>query len=175
VNREAGRLNGRMAAALAATLVFGFAAAAAAQAAPPDRRIALFQTAGFPATDVPAVPPAVLTEALAGLPADTFADPAELAAGLNAGGHAVLLLPYGSAFPLEAWDAIRAFLDAGGGLVVLGGRTFDPAAEAAQRLIVRRLSERPPGLLALIREALAKPKQAKPEGNYIPLAPKARQ
>ncbi len=121
-----------MAAVLAAALVFGFAAAAAAQAAPPDRRIALFQAAGFPATDVPAVPPAVLTEALAGLSADTFADPAELAAGLNAGGHAVLLLPYGSAFPLEAWDAIRAFLDAGGGLVVLGGAPFhQPVYRAA--------------------------------------------
>ena len=65
--------------------------------------------------------------------------------------------------------------DSTGGLVVLGGRTFDPAAEAAQRLIVRRLSERPPGLLALIREALDKPQQAKPGGNTIPPVPKAGQ
>jgi len=121
-----------VAAVLAAALVFGFAAAAAAQAAPSDRRIALFQADGFPATDAPAVPPAVLAEALADLAVDRFDDPTELAARLDARDHAVLVLPYGSAFPLEAWDAIRAFLDAGGGLVVLGGAPFhQPVYRAA--------------------------------------------
>lgn len=124
MNREAGRLNGRVAAVLIAALVFGYASAVAARVAPSDRRVALFQAEGFPTADAPAVPPAVLAEAMDGLPADTFADPAGLAAGLNASVHAALVLPYGSAFPLEAWDAIRAFLDAGGGLVVLGGAPF---------------------------------------------------
>ena len=52
-----------------------------------------------------------------------------------------LLLPYGSAFPLEAWPAIRGFLKAGGGLVVLGGAPFEqpvrrlaPAADGDARL-----------------------------------------
>jgi hypothetical protein len=36
----------------------------------------------------------------------------------------VLILPYGSAFPLECWPAIRNFLGMGGGLVVLGGAPF---------------------------------------------------
>jgi hypothetical protein len=34
------------------------------------------------------------------------------------------VLPYGSAFPLEAWPAIRDFVKQGGGLVVLGGAPF---------------------------------------------------
>jgi len=117
-------VNSRVAAVLAAALVFGFASAAAAQVAPSDRRIALFQADGFPATEAPVVPPAVLTEALAGLAVDRYGDPTELAVRLDARDHAVLVLPYGSAFPLEAWDAIRTFLGAGGGLVVLGGAPF---------------------------------------------------
>ncbi|HOT01463.1 MAG TPA: hypothetical protein PLY66_10695, partial [Acidobacteriota bacterium] len=117
-------MNSRVAAVLAAALVFGFASAAAAQVAPSDRRIALFQADGFPATEAPVVPPAVLTEALAGLAVDRYGDPTELAVRLDARDHAVLVLPYGSAFPLEAWDAIRTFLGAGGGLVVLGGAPF---------------------------------------------------
>ena len=47
--------------------------------------------------------------------------------------------------------------DSSGGLAVLGGRTYDPVAEAQQRLVVRRVSERPPGLLALIGEARRTP------------------
>ena len=36
----------------------------------------------------------------------------------------VLVLPYGSAFPLDAWPRIRGFLRRGGGLAVLGGAPF---------------------------------------------------
>ena len=36
----------------------------------------------------------------------------------------MLVLPYGSAFPLEAWPAIRELVKQGGGLVVLGGAPF---------------------------------------------------
>jgi hypothetical protein len=36
----------------------------------------------------------------------------------------VLVLPYGSAFPADAWPAIRDFVREGGGLVVLGGAPF---------------------------------------------------
>jgi hypothetical protein len=35
-----------------------------------------------------------------------------------------LILTYGSAFPLDAWDAVRAFIWDGGGIVVLGGAPF---------------------------------------------------
>ncbi len=36
----------------------------------------------------------------------------------------VLVLPYGSAFPVDAWPSIRDFLKSGGGLAVLGGAPF---------------------------------------------------
>jgi len=116
---------GRMAAVLAAAwAVAAVVAAAPTETAPAGRRLALFQAGGFPTADAPPVPPAVLAEALDGLAGDVFGDPAELAARLNIRDHTVLVLPYGSAFPLEAWEAIRAFLNAGGGLVVLGGAPF---------------------------------------------------
>jgi hypothetical protein len=40
----------------------------------------------------------------------------------------LLVLPYGSVFPEEAWGAIKQFLDRGGDLLVLGGRPFTRAA-----------------------------------------------
>jgi hypothetical protein len=40
----------------------------------------------------------------------------------------LLVLPYGSAFPEEAWPAIKDFLDRGGNLLVLGGMPFTRAA-----------------------------------------------
>ena len=40
----------------------------------------------------------------------------------------LLVLPYGSAFPEEAWSAIKSFLDRGGNLLVLGGMPFTRAA-----------------------------------------------
>jgi len=36
----------------------------------------------------------------------------------------VLVLPYGSAFPEDDWPAMKAFLERGGNLVVIGGRPF---------------------------------------------------
>ncbi len=43
-------------------------------------------------------------------------------------GARLLVLPYGSAFPEEAWPAIKQFLDRGGNLLVLGGMPFTRAA-----------------------------------------------
>jgi hypothetical protein len=40
----------------------------------------------------------------------------------------LLVLPYGSVFPEEAWPAIKQFLDRGGNLLVLGGMPFTRAA-----------------------------------------------
>lgn len=44
----------------------------------------------------------------------------------------LLVLPYGSVFPEEAWPAIKQFLDRGGDLLVLGGRPFTRAAYREQ-------------------------------------------
>ena len=52
----------------------------------------------------------------------------------------MLVLPYGSAFPLEAWPAIRDFVKHGGGLVVLGGAPFHQPVRQEKG----RLRPRPP-------------------------------
>jgi hypothetical protein len=88
------------------------------------RKAALFRTEGFPTVDAPAIDGATLDAALAGLPVETLGGSAALAEGLRLDRVDVLILPYGSAFPVEAWPAIQAFVRGGGGLVVLGGAPF---------------------------------------------------
>ncbi len=89
------------------------------------RRIACFLAEGFPTFDAPAVPAEIVRRALGDLTVEYFADPVSLAGGLEKGAFKALLLPYGSAFPAEAWPAIRAFLTRGGSLVYLGGDPFN--------------------------------------------------
>jgi hypothetical protein len=87
-------------------------------------RVALFRSAGFPAVDAPPIADAVLDAAIRDLPIDVLATPEAMNARLRVRRFDVLVLPYGSAFPLASWSAIRAFLERGGGLVVLGGAPF---------------------------------------------------
>src|SRR5262245_57938191 len=97
--------------------------APASEAARP-RRAAGFRAPGFPTVDASPIAPAVLDEALQGLPVQALGSPRELSERLSTRDFDVLVLPYGSAFPLEAWPAIRTFVRGGGGLVVLGGAPF---------------------------------------------------
>ena len=60
------------------------------------------------------------------LPDAQFASTAELKDRLTSA--KLLVLPYGSAFPEDAWADIYAFLQRGGNLLVLGGRPFTRAA-----------------------------------------------
>lgn len=123
-----------VATALAATALAAALAAPGAEAQPglnvdprdPGHppRAAIFRARGFPTVDAPAIGDAVLAEALAGLPVDRLGSVAALERDLDPARYDVLVLPYGSAFPLEAWPAIRDFVSAGGGLVVLGGAPF---------------------------------------------------
>jgi Beta-galactosidase len=82
----------------------------------------VFWEEGFPTVDSEPIPHAALTQALgedavfAGI--DGLRDPAALA---NAD---LLVLPYGSAFPAEAWSAILGYLQGGGNLLTLGGQPF---------------------------------------------------
>lgn len=98
-------------------------------AAPPSpprdsARLALFGADAFPTVDAPATSAAVLEQALSGLPVDVARTAEALSELLAAASTRVLVLPHGSAFPLEAWPAIARFLRHGGGLVVLGGAPF---------------------------------------------------
>lgn len=124
-------------AALAGAVVASLPAAAQPDleldARDPERaaRAALFRAPGFPTVDAPEVSGAVLDEALAGLPVDTLGSVSELAEGLRLERYDALVLPYGSAFPLDAWIPIRAFVERGGSLVVLGGAPFHQPVRSA--------------------------------------------
>ncbi|HEY3052871.1 MAG TPA: hypothetical protein VGK04_05715 [Thermoanaerobaculia bacterium] len=82
--------------------------------------IAIFRAGGFPTVDAAPISQPVLDEALAGLSVETLDDLRKLSVQK----HSLLILPYGSAFPLDAWPDIRDFVKQGGNLVVLGGAPF---------------------------------------------------
>jgi len=104
------------------SLILSVAASAAA------RRVIVFRTAGFPTVDAPPISDITLDRALRGFPVDTLDDLQKLPPSTDA----VLLLPYGSAFPLEAWPQLRDFIKRGGGLVILGGAPLhQPVLRAA--------------------------------------------
>jgi hypothetical protein len=84
---------------------------------------AAFVAEGFPTVDAPALGNA-LDAAFVGLPVARAGTPSRLAALLQRADIGALILPYGSAFPVEAWGSIRSFLANGGSLVVLGGAPF---------------------------------------------------
>ncbi len=84
----------------------------------------VFIEPGFPAADS-AVPSAQLS---AILPGAQPADANHMQAALAADSTRLLVLPYGSSFPEDAWPAIKQFLDRGGNLLVLGGMPFTRAA-----------------------------------------------
>jgi hypothetical protein len=85
--------------------------------------IVVFHEDGFPAADCAPAPDSFLHHAL---PGAEFASAGELKARLASG--KLLVLPYGSAFPEEAWGDIFGFLQRGGNLLVIGGRPFTRAA-----------------------------------------------
>ena len=87
--------------------------------------VVVFSERDFPAADCPAASQRQLESILGG---SRFASAEQLPAALENGGTRLLVLPYGSAFPEEAWPAIFAFLQKGGNLLVLGGRPFTRSA-----------------------------------------------
>ncbi len=99
---------------LAGLVLLGFVWLSGAAA---PAQVAVFWQPGFPSAAGEAVPREVLAQAL---PGARFADLAQVKAGALAGAK-MLVLPYGSAVPVEGWATISAFLDAGGSLLVAGG------------------------------------------------------
>jgi hypothetical protein len=97
--------------------------AAGGQAATPP--IVIFFDAGFPAADT-ATPTQADLKAL--VPSAGVATADKLADILADAGTRLLILPYGSAYPEDEWQAIHDFLWRGGNLLVLGGAPFTRAA-----------------------------------------------
>jgi hypothetical protein len=85
----------------------------------------VFSEPGFPAADS-ASPSAQQLAAM--LPGAQSARADQLQTALAAPATHLLILPYGSAFPEQAWPAIKQFLDRGGNLLVLGGMPFTRVA-----------------------------------------------
>ena len=81
-------------------------------------RVVVFEQSGFPTVDSQRVSHATLAKA--------FDDASFVGIdGLKELKDADLfVLPYGSAFPAEAWDAVHAYLNSGGNLLVIGGQPF---------------------------------------------------
>ena len=86
--------------------------------------VVVFSAANFPAADT-ARPAQTELESL--FPGSNFASVSELKTALGLPETRLLVLPYGSAFPEDAWEEIYAFLKRGGNLFVVGGRPFTRA------------------------------------------------
>ena len=112
---------------------------------------------GFPTVESQPVSQAVLKEALSEKSTDLqFATVEELGRGVRRETD-LLVLPYGSAFPVEAWAAIEDYLQRGGALLVIGGQPFrvpvmtatgqpvlqDPQDRFARKLGIRHSYEAP--------------------------------
>ncbi len=89
------------------------------------RSVVVFTESKFPAADSAAPTPEQLA---ADFPRAELVGASQLSTSLAASEARLLLLPYGSAFPEEAWPVIKQFLDRGGNLLVLGGKPFARAA-----------------------------------------------
>jgi hypothetical protein len=101
-------------------LVSSAAVLAAAAQTPPvasHTRVAVFQEPGFPSVDIDPLGRDALDEALRGFDV-SWVDEAGLA---DLSRIDLLITPYGSAFPIAAWEQILAYLRRGGNWVNLGG------------------------------------------------------
>jgi hypothetical protein len=79
----------------------------------------VFWQPGFPTVDSEPIDRNVLSQALTGA---VFADLKTLNDPATLDGADLFVLPYGSAVPTDAWNAIRTYLRAGGNLLVIGGQ-----------------------------------------------------
>jgi hypothetical protein len=105
------------------TLLFFIFLVALASTASAQSGMVIFREAGFPSADSAPAPEALLQHVFSNA---QFAPAAELKGSLSSAN--LLVLPYGSAFPEEAWADIYLFLQRGGNLIVIGGRPFTRAA-----------------------------------------------
>ncbi len=101
----------------------GIAAARSLLGAEDRPRVAVFFDPGFPGADDFGLNRDQLSTALSDFKV-TFLTAAEMETGLPGGGYRLLINPYGSAFPVGGWEAIRDHLSRGGSLLNLGGIPF---------------------------------------------------
>ncbi|HUK31409.1 MAG TPA: cellulase family glycosylhydrolase [Candidatus Acidoferrum sp.] len=91
--------------------------------------VIVFWEDGFPAADT-AQPSRGALNAL--FPGAAFTTADHLSDALSAEETKLLVMPFGAAFPEQAWTVIHGYFDRGGNLLVLGGRPFTRAAYKEQ-------------------------------------------
>jgi hypothetical protein len=101
--------------------LFCFVAFAIRLCAQTPSGIVVLDEPGLPVIDTAPVPMTLLRQAL---PTAVFCPAADLNRRLSDPAAALLILSYGSVFPLDQWRAIEDFLARGGNLLTLGGRPF---------------------------------------------------
>ncbi len=84
-------------------------------------KVVVFWQADFPTVASQPVERSALTRALDGLDPQ-FADLRGLEESATLSGADLLILPYGSAVPTDAWQSIAQYLRGGGNLLILGGQ-----------------------------------------------------
>lgn len=89
------------------------------------KKIALFLAKDFPSADIRVTGEAELRKITAQYSHDILSSISSLNEKLNRNNYRLLILPYGSAFPLDAWETICNFLESGGSLLYLGGSPFN--------------------------------------------------
>ncbi len=103
-------------------------------------QIICFQSNTFPTVDAPRIDPATLKDALKGYDVAYPENTESLNRELNGAGSSLLILAYGSAFPVGSWQSIRSFISRGGGLILLGGSPFhQPVMENSGRWVMGTL------------------------------------
>ena len=106
--------------ALHRALLSAASAALFACTSPGTAQTVVFQQPGFPTIDSEALPQSALAAAVGGTP--VYANVEQLRSGAPLKGASLLVLPYGSAFPAEAWPAVMQYLQLGGNLLLVGGQ-----------------------------------------------------
>jgi len=101
-------------------------------------RIVVFWQSGFPTQDSKPISQESLTQALTGMQ-PVFLGLDDLRKPGAFGDTDLLVLPYGSAFPADAWKALQEYLQSGGNLLTLGGRPlFVPVFQEGGRFVAAR-------------------------------------
>ena len=104
-------------------------------------RVVVFWQEGFPTIASDPLDRATLERALSGMDPQ-FADVANIQMTGTLRGAELLVLPYGSALPYDAWKAIHQFLDDGGNLLVIGGQPLRvPVTEVNGKFVEGRAQD----------------------------------
>lgn len=87
-------------------------------------RIAFFIADGFPTADAPVIDDSIKMKIAGEYSADVLNSVKSINERLSVSNYDLLILAYGSAFPLDCWQTINNFLNFGGSLVYIGGSPF---------------------------------------------------